>query len=112
MKLYATTTSERASKGQGGNYLDIEIMGANKVVIARIKVSEPYPYEYKLDVFPVAYHEKGLVMDLPYSSIKITPNIWGHGYRVKRIEPKGNNQKGERIGGDDRQFKDWPINGA
>lgn len=26
MKLYATTTSERASKGQGGNeYLDIEI---------------------------------------------------------------------------------------
>ena len=38
MKLYATTTSERASKGQGGRHLDIEIMGENKVVIARIKV--------------------------------------------------------------------------
>ena len=30
MKLYATTTSERASKGQGGNkYLDIDIYVGN-----------------------------------------------------------------------------------
>lgn len=31
MKLYATTTSERASKGQGGNkYLDIDIFTTSK----------------------------------------------------------------------------------
>lgn len=38
MKLYATVTSERASKGQGGEYLDIEILEENKEVIAQIKV--------------------------------------------------------------------------
>jgi hypothetical protein len=29
MKLYATTTSERATKGQGGNYLNINIYNEN-----------------------------------------------------------------------------------
>ncbi len=38
MKLYATTTSERASKGQGGEYLDIEIKDENKHTFAIIKV--------------------------------------------------------------------------
>lgn len=30
MKLYATVTSERASKGQGGEYLEISTSGKNK----------------------------------------------------------------------------------
>jgi len=35
MKLYATTTSERASKGQGGNeYLNIDIMINDKTTPA------------------------------------------------------------------------------
>ena len=42
MKLYATTTSERASKGQGGNkYLDIEILVGNKnnpYTLAKLRV--------------------------------------------------------------------------
>lgn len=38
MKLYATTTSERASKGQGGEYLDIEIKNDDRIVFATIKV--------------------------------------------------------------------------
>lgn len=39
MKLYATVTSERASKGQGGNeYLDIEIKDDNKEIIGKIHV--------------------------------------------------------------------------
>ena len=40
MKLYATTTSERASKGQGGNkYLEIAIqVGDNREELAKIKV--------------------------------------------------------------------------
>ncbi len=32
MKLYATTTSERASKGQGGKYLNIEITSDRSIL--------------------------------------------------------------------------------
>ena len=36
MKLYATVTSERASKGQGGNeYVDIDLQGEGGVLLAR-----------------------------------------------------------------------------
>lgn len=38
MKLYATITSERAMKGQGGKWLEIEIMGENKKPLGVIKV--------------------------------------------------------------------------
>ncbi|MBP9771432.1 MAG: hypothetical protein KBD16_00695 [Candidatus Pacebacteria bacterium] len=39
MKLYATITSERASKGQGGNeYLDIELKGAHSTPIVRLSL--------------------------------------------------------------------------
>ena len=38
MKLYATVTSERATKGQGGNWLEIEILGENKKLLGIIKV--------------------------------------------------------------------------
>ena len=42
MKLYATVTSERATKGQGGEYLDIEIQNEARDVIATIKVRDQY----------------------------------------------------------------------
>lgn len=38
MKLYASVTSERATKGQGGEYLDIEIQDSNKELIGKISV--------------------------------------------------------------------------
>lgn len=38
MKLYATTTSERASKGQGGEYLEIDITNDKKEQLAYISV--------------------------------------------------------------------------
>lgn len=39
MKLYATTTSERASKGQGGNeFLDIKIYSENQEEIASVYI--------------------------------------------------------------------------
>ncbi len=36
MKLYATTTSERASKGQGGEHLDIRIYNQERKEIGRL----------------------------------------------------------------------------
>ena len=72
MKLYATTTSERASKGQGGEWLDIEIMGHDKIVIARVLVRISEEHGYTVESYPVAYPDM-LKMD-----------IKGHGYRVKR----------------------------
>lgn len=45
MKLYATTTSERASKGQGGEWLDINIYNEKKEIIAKFEVRESqYPH--------------------------------------------------------------------
>jgi hypothetical protein len=72
MKLYATTSSERASKGQGGEYLDIEIMGHNKVVIARALVRTSLEHGYTIELYPVAYPDM-LKLD-----------IKGHGYKVTR----------------------------
>jgi len=40
MKFYATTTSERASKGQGGENLEIEIKGEDKRTFIEAKVFE------------------------------------------------------------------------
>lgn len=45
MKLYATTTSERASKGQGGNkWLRVELqaeIGGKRETVARINLYPP-----------------------------------------------------------------------
>ena len=38
MKLYATTTSERASKGQGGEWLKISVTDKNKENILNIVI--------------------------------------------------------------------------
>jgi len=38
LKLYATITSERATKGQGGKYLNIEICGEDKLPLICIDV--------------------------------------------------------------------------
>ena len=71
MQLYATVTSERATKGQGGKELMIEIMGDNKEVIARIQVTKP-THLYDINLFPVAFPDR-LMLD-----------VKGHGYRLKR----------------------------
>ena len=38
MKLYATVTSERASKGQGGKHLTIDISGGNRLTVADMSI--------------------------------------------------------------------------
>lgn len=111
MILHAKTTSERASSGQGGQWLDIEITDVNRDVIARLKVRKENEM-YSIELFPVALPET-LVLD-----------VKGHGYRLKRKEiivcpecsaldralpnlhgkgrcqkhAKGNNQKDENAG--------------
>ncbi len=74
MKLYATTTSERASKGQGGRYLDIQLQGEDK---------------QELGVISARYDEHNKEYYL---------NYWSRGkcIQINRIkETKGNKQKGE-----------------
>jgi cell fate regulator YaaT (PSP1 superfamily) len=50
MKLYATTTSQRATSGQGGDYLDIRITDEDKEILATLKVytAEAYNADYML----------------------------------------------------------------
>ena len=52
MKLYSTVTSERASKGQGGNdFLHISVRDEGKKEIASIKAKPIYVNgEYKIDL--------------------------------------------------------------
>lgn len=38
MKLYATIESNRAKKGQGGDYLDIEVKGEDQSTILELKI--------------------------------------------------------------------------
>ena len=40
MKLYATTTSERATKGQGGEYLEISISDKDKQPLWQVSISD------------------------------------------------------------------------
>lgn len=55
MKLYATTTSERASKGQGGNrYLDIQLTVSSERVSAGRVIVEPSGTGYKVFYIPPA----------------------------------------------------------
>ena len=85
MKLYATVTSERASKGQGGNeFLEIVIMNEEKEQQAR---------------FDVTNDENGFILDyLDYATGEVTRLKRGanttHG-TASRIETKGKKQKGE-----------------
>lgn len=43
MKLYATVTSERATKGQGGKWLDIEVRNEKKRLLSMITIREKHP---------------------------------------------------------------------
>lgn len=64
MKLYATVSSERATKGQGGKRLFIDIMAEDKSVIAKIYVNEDsitlehYNKSYVLNVIEIAKGER------------------------------------------------------
>ena len=75
MRVYANITSERASKGQGGNeYLDIVITGAHQTELITLKVV-PDGSHYRIT---------GWTHDNHYIELKIDENV-----------AKGKRQKGE-----------------
>ena len=72
MKLYATTTSERATKGQGGNnYLKIEVKDEKKEVIMKIDV------------------------DFTIKGLDYT--FWADPRKLREVKEKGEKQKGEKV---------------
>lgn len=60
MKIYATTTSERATKGQGGNdYLDIEVKGENQEKLLELRITQNEDGEhYTVEGYAISYHAK------------------------------------------------------
>jgi hypothetical protein len=74
MKLYATTTSERATKGQGGKHIDIQLQGEGGQELGVI--SARYD-EYNKEYFLNYWHKSKCI------SIN----------RIKEV--KGKSQKGE-----------------
>lgn len=77
MKLYATTTSERASKGQGGQFLNIVIYDDQKQEIAR---------------FVATQEENGYVIAYDYDEDSTIVERW---HELELATTKGNKQKGE-----------------
>lgn len=139
MKLYATTTSDRKdaksghniSRGLGGNeHLNITLsreinrqntpvyfigLYQNEMVVEHIPTQtevyrESKGKQKKGEVIEWYKKNTGKSPDCPHyiNSGKYNPDGWKFCTQCK----KGKQKKGERIGGDDRQFKDWPVNGA
>lgn len=85
MKLYATTTSERASKGQGGNeYLDINI----------------YFEDRKLPQLELRLHKQLQPVNNPFWHLeyrKVGHRDWVEIIEFTESETKGKSQKGESI---------------
>ena len=76
MKLYATTTSERATKGQGGEYIDIDIFNGNKDMVATIKVREQLNGQRL-----VIWHDGDTVVDV-YNCLLYTSDAADEAYDV------------------------------
>lgn len=88
MKLYATTTSERASKGQGGNdYIEINITDEDKDLIATIGLK---PKRFINDTYIVQIGYNGHFTSLKaHDMAEESGDFWG-------IKQKGNKKKGGR----------------
>lgn len=85
MKLYATVTSERASKGQGGNeYLYVKIQGAEPGVATLLDM-EIVPDEYG------HAHVRKMI-----GSISLLRSIISAAHEQIEDKRKGERQKGER----------------
>jgi len=82
MKLYATTTSERASKGQGGNkYLDIETLVEVKNSAGMLKRE--------------TLAKLAVIQDDNFYYLKLLKNLDSGGNDNLTIEKKAKRQKGD-----------------
>jgi hypothetical protein len=77
MKLYATVTSERATKGQGGEYLNIVITDNTQRECARLVVTD---------------EENGIVVSYDFDEDTTIMERWKG---LELATTKGNDQKGE-----------------
>ncbi len=79
MKLYATVTSERATKGQGGNdYIDVNL-SANLMDLIKIKIKQVSPDEFKLYITNVFLgNTKQIYYDRYYIAPKLGETIKGN----------------------------------
>lgn len=93
MKLYATTTSERASKGQGGNeYLDIEIYAFNRDnPVGRISVTTDTDSTDKVKQWIITW--QGVYDD--DERVILQEGHETEGIIQELREPKGKKEKGE-----------------
>lgn len=84
MLLYATTTSERASKGQGGKFLDISITNKDGVELWKLQVRD---YE---DFYELRMHNRTRL----YAD---HTDVIAHGSLkpLKIVKTKGEKQKGK-----------------
>jgi hypothetical protein len=92
MKLYATTTSERATKGQGGQTLDIIIYNEEKKPSIAIRVITLLGGKVYASINT----------DMRYGLIK------SHEVGFLEEETKGNKQKGENCYNCGNSLKDHP----
>lgn len=92
MKLYATVTSERATKGQGGEYLDIEIHNEHKEIVAILKVRNVEGERGYDTLRTIAVWHNGLTDVKSYADYEMTTSEPTH--------TKGKKQKGENSIGD------------
>lgn len=101
MNLYATTTSERASKGQGGNeYLNIQIYDEFETTLAIISI---LPTRKDLQEIRIDYDRNiSEIVKIPWDNFDKSGrecsdgNCWSRGDNVNcphRIKAKGNKQK-------------------
>jgi len=66
MKLYATTTSERSSRGQGGKWLLIEIRDESEKVFATLRVDDDEDLLYPV----IKIHSLGAIEEVSLSETK------------------------------------------
>lgn len=96
MKLYATVTSERASKGQGGEWLDIKVTNSKKETILLLLIS-PEGSDEDGDVIHASLKTAdsvflGKIGDIKGNNLP-SDSIFNTIEAVARL--KGNKQKGE-----------------
>lgn len=104
MRLYATVSSERASKGQGGNgLLTITLYNEERQPLADILFTKCEHKEkcgscrHRADfrIFQGKIHAE--VLDYPSKELPPYLNKKGKGIEPRGIEPRGKKQKGESV---------------